>query len=166
MSFQKIVVVKKKIMSYSYFASDELARSLESNTEDDDVCSGSNVYQNAVTSAGERVLREASKSFQSNPDVRTFSALHSNPAAQTGMITGVVQLILPCHTFAQRNGKPGFVQMFIVVDTLAQKLNSDVWRFKIVVWNEQAKYLNIELNRVYRFDHFKMKPVKGLYSSF
>ena len=42
-------------MSYSYFASNELARTLESNTEDDDVLSGSNLYQNAVTSAGGRM---------------------------------------------------------------------------------------------------------------
>ena len=109
-------------MSYLYFASNELARSLESNIEDDDAHSGSNVYQTAVTTAGERMLREASKSFmvsQSNPDVRTFSALHSNPVAQTGTITGAVWLILPYHIFAQRNGRPGFVQTFIVVDTLA-----------------------------------------------
>ena len=151
-------------MSYSYFASDEMARRLESNTEDDDPCSGSNVYQNAVTTTGEHILHEASKSYmksQSNPDIRTFSALHANPAVQTGTITGAVRLILPRHTFTQRNGRPGFVQTFIVVDSFAQRLNSDVWRFKIVVWNEQAKNLNIELNRVYQFDHFKMKPVKG-----
>ena len=55
------------------------------------------------------------------------------------MITGVVRLILPRHMLTQRNGRPGFVQTFIVVDSFAQRLNSDVWRFKIVVWNEQAK---------------------------
>ena len=88
-------------MSYSYFASDELARSLESNNEYDDVRSGSNVYQNTVTSAGERMICEASKSSigsQSNPSVQTFSALDSNPATQTGMITGGVRLNLPRHT--------------------------------------------------------------------
>ena len=81
------------------------------------------------------MIREASKSFigsQSNPGVRTFSALHSNQPAQTGMITGVVWLILPCRMFLQRNGKSGFVQMFIVVDTLEQRLNSEVWSYKIV----------------------------------
>ena len=91
-------------MSYLYFASDELVRCLESNSEDDDVRSGSNVYQNAVTTAGERMFHESSKSFmgsQSNPDVNFFSALHSNPATQTGMITGVVQLILPRYMFTQ-----------------------------------------------------------------
>ena len=151
-------------MSYSYYASDAPARSLESVLEDDAPCSGSNVYQIADTTAGGGLLREASKKFmnlQSNPEFQTFSALHGNRAARTGTITGVVRLILPQHTFTQRNGRPGFVQSFIVVDSYAQRLNSDVWRFKIVVWNEQAKNLNIELNRVYRFDHFKMKPVKG-----
>ena len=50
-------------MSYSYFARDELVRSLESNTEDDVIYLGSNIYQNTVTSAGERMIREAFKSF-------------------------------------------------------------------------------------------------------
>ena len=85
------------------------------------------------------MLHEESKSFQSNPDVRNFSALDSNPAAQTHMVTCIVRLILPCRTLAQRNGWPGFVQTFIVVDTFAQRLNSDVWCYKIVARNEQAK---------------------------
>ena len=62
-------------MNYSYFASDELARSLESNTEDDEARSGSNVYQNAFTTTGECILCEAAKSYmesQSIPDIRTF----------------------------------------------------------------------------------------------
>ena len=106
-------------MSYSYFASDELVRSLEANADDDDddarSCSGrANVNQNTVTTAGNHMLREASKSFHSNPDVQTFSALHLNPAVQTGIITGIVRLILPCRTFTQPNGKSGFVQMFII----------------------------------------------------
>ena len=153
-----------KKTSYSYFASDEMTWRLESNTKDNDPHSGSNVYQNAVTTAGDCILHEASKSdkeSQSNPDVRAFSAPHANPALQTGTITGVVRLIFPRHMFTQRNRRPGFVQMFIVVDSFAQRLNSGVWRFKVVVWNEQAKNLNIELNRVYGFDHLKMKPVKG-----
>ena len=146
-------------MSYSYFVGDELARHLESNTEDDDPCSTSNVYQNVAPIPGDRTLHEASQSFTALNN--TFSALHGNPAMQTGVITGVVHLILPPHSFTQWNGTPGFVQSFIVVDTFAQRLNSGVWRYKIVVWNEQANNLNIEMNRVYRFDHFKMKPVKG-----
>ena len=105
------------------------------------------------------MIHKASKSFTA--PTNTFSVLHSNPAAQTGVITGAVRLILPCCTFTQRNGRPGFVQTFIIVDTLAQRLNSEVWRYKIVAWNEQAKNLNIELNHVYRFAHFKMKSVKG-----
>ena len=44
---------------------------------------------------------------------------------------------------------------------LIKRLNSDVWRYKIVAWNEQAKNLNVETNRVYRFDHVKMNPMKG-----
>ena len=68
---------------------------------------------------------------------------------------------MPLHSFVQRNGLPGTVQSFIVVDALAKRLNSDVWRYKIVAWDEQAKNLNIETNRVYRFEHFKMKPAKG-----
>ena len=111
---------KRDIRTLQEIASDELVRSLESNTEDDDVHSSSNVYKNAVTSAGERVLREASKSFQSNPDVRTFSALHSNPAAQTGMITGVVQLILTHRTFAQNQAFHFFVQRYDEEELTAQ----------------------------------------------
>ena len=52
------------------------------------------------------------------------------------------------------------VQSFIVVDPLAKRLNSDVWRYKIVAWDDQAKNLNIETSRTYRFEHFKMKPTK------
>ena len=146
-------------MSYSYFANEAPTRSLESILEDVAPCSTSNVYQNMTPNPGDRILHEASQSF--NAHTNNFSALHSNPAIQTGIITGVVRLILPPHSFTQRNGKPGNVQSFIVVDTFAQRLNSDVWRYKIVAWNEQAKNLNIETNHMYRFDHFKMKPVKG-----
>ena len=148
-------------MSYSHFASDAPARRLESIIKDDDPCSGSNVYQNIDTTTGD--FMKASKSYmksQSSPVFQTFSALQGNPAVQTGTITGVVQLILPCHMFTQWNGRPGFVQTFIVVNTLAQTLYSDVWCYNIVAWNDQAKNLNIEMNRVYRFAHFKMKSVK------
>ena len=86
-------------MSYSYFVGDELARHLESNTEDDDPCSTSNVYQNVAPIPGDRTLHEASQSFTALNN--TFSALHGNPAMQTGVITGVVHLILPPHSFTQ-----------------------------------------------------------------
>ena len=49
-------------MSYSYFASDELARSLKSIIDDDEAhpCGGrANAYQNAVTTAGDHMLLEA-----------------------------------------------------------------------------------------------------------
>ena len=65
------------------------------------------------------------------------------------------------HTFVRRNGMPSAVQSIIVVDTLAKSLNSDVWRYKIVAWDEQVKTLCVETNRVYRFEHFKMKLAKG-----
>ena len=87
--------------------------------------------------------------------------IFANPALQNGVLTGVVRLIMSPHLFIQRNGLPGTVTSFIIVDTLAKRLNSDVWRYKIVAWDEQAKNLNIETNRVYRFEHFKMKPAKG-----
>ena len=96
--------------------------------------------------------------------LKVFSVLQlytQNSARQNGVITGAVRLILPPHSFTRRNWATGTVQSFIVVDTLAKRLNSDVWRYKIVAWDEQAKNLNIETNRVYRFDHFKMKPMKG-----
>ena len=117
-------------------------------------CGGrANSYQNAVAAARDCVLRKVSKTFirsQSKQNIRTFSAgsinWHDN---------WCYTVMVLWHTFTQRNGKPGFVQMFIVVDTLSQKLNSDVWRYKIVAWNEQAKNLNIEFNHVFRFAHFK-----------
>ena len=96
--------------------------------------------------------------------LKVFSVLQlytQNSARQNGVITGAVRLILPPHSFTRRNGATSTVQSFIVVDTLAKRLNSDVWRYKIVAWDEQAKNLNIETNRVYRFEHFKMKPAKG-----
>ena len=146
-------------MSYSYYGNDELLRSLETNVDDDDAVHSCEGRTNIYTTAGYQLIHEASKCFTAPNN--TFSVLHSNPAAKTGVVTGAVRLILPCRTFTQRNGRPGFVQTFIVVDSLAQRLNSAVWRYKIIVWNEQAKNLNIEMNRVYRFDHFKMKSVKG-----
>ena len=76
------------------------------------------------------------------------------------MITGVVRLILSPHSFVRRNGATGMVQSFIVVDSLAKRQNSDVWRYKIVAWDDQAKNLTVETGRTYRFEHFKMKPTK------
>ena len=151
-------------MSYSYYASAAPTRSLETLLEDVDPCSDSNVYRTADTTAANDVHQSASAKFLdsfSDSAVQSFPALHVNRAARTGTIIGVVQLILPPHTFKQRNGRPGFVQSIIVVDFHAQRLNADVWRYKIVLWNEQAKNLSVELNCTYRFNHFKLKPVKG-----
>ena len=149
-------------MSYSYYTP---TRSLETLLDDVPSCSDSTVYRAAETAAAvDSLLHSASTKFmdsRSDSNVQTFSALPGNRAARTGTVIGDVQLILPLHTFKHRNGRPGFVQSFIVVDKHAQQLNSDVWRYKIVAWNEQAKNLNIEMNRTYRFNHFKMKPVKG-----
>ena len=117
------------------------------------------VYQNKTPVSGERTIHDASQIFFGLCD--NFSVLHTNPTKQNGLLTGVVRLILPPHLFVQRNGVPGMVQSFIVVDSSAKRLNSDVWRYKIVAWNDQAKNLNIETNRVYHFEHFKMKPAKG-----
>ena len=96
---------------------DELARSLETNIDDDDAARSCERRTNVYVTAGDDVIHEASKCLTA--PTNTFSALHSNPAVQTGVITGVVRLILPCCTFTQQNGRPGFVQTFIVVDTLA-----------------------------------------------
>ena len=57
---------------------------------------------NINTTAGNHVIHEATKSFtgsQSNPDVQPLSALHSNLAVQTGVVTGDTQLILPRRRF-------------------------------------------------------------------
>ena len=116
------------------------------------------VYQNKSPIAGNTISDDAAPSFFAQND--KFSALHSNPAKQNGVITGVVRLILEPHSFVRRNGTAGMVQSIIVVDPLAKRLNSDVWRYKIVAWNEQAKNLNIEVGRTYRFEHFKMKSTK------
>ena len=149
-------------MSYSYYTP---TRNLDALLDDVASCSDSTVYRAADTTAAvDSLLHSASTKFiesHSDPGVQSFSALPGNRAARTGTIIGVVQLLLPLHTFKHRNGRAGFVQSFIVVDKHAQRLNSDVWRYKIVAWNEQAKNLNVELNRTYRFNHFKMKPVKG-----
>ena len=160
-------------MNYPYF-DEELARHLESKPEDMDSCSTSTVFQNSSPTSGERVLRDATHVYQntvpSSGDrilrkaTQSFygsSTLHSNPAMRNGIITGSVGLILPLHSFARKNGTTGTVQSFIVVDTLAKRLNSDVWRYKIVAWDEQAKNLSVEQGRTYRFEHFKMKPRKG-----
>ena len=78
----------------------ELARSMETNIEG---------RTNVNTTAGNHVIHEASKSFtgsQSNPGVQPLSALHSNLAVQTGVITGDTPLILPRRRFVPRNGRP------------------------------------------------------------
>ena len=149
-------------MSYSYYTT---PRSLDTLLDDADLCSDSNNYRTAETAAAvDNLLHSVSSKFaesQTDPGVQTFSALHGNRAAKTGTATGVVQLLLPIRTFKHRTGRTGFVRSFIVVDEHAQQLNADVWRYKFVAWNEQAKTLNVELNHTYRFSHFKMKPVKG-----
>ena len=164
-------------MSYSYFANELPNQSLESILEDEKSCPSSIVYQNSVSSSGEgglhdpnhvyqnkipiagdTIIHDASQSFFAQND--KFSSLHSNSAKQNGVITGVVRLILEPHSFVRRNGTAGMVQSFIVVDPLAKRLNSEVWRYKIVVWGDQAKNLNVEVGRTYRFEHFKMKSTK------
>ena len=106
------------------------------------------------------MVNKASTSFAA--PTTTFSALHSNPTAETGVLTGLVSLILPPKSYTRRDGTSGCVQTFIVEDILGRRLNSDVWRYKIIAWGEQAINLNVETNRVYRFEHFKMKPKSGL----
>ena len=99
-------------MSYSYYASAAPTRSLETLLEDVDPCSDSNVYRTADTTAAavDSLIHSASTKFldsHSDPGVQSVSALHGNRAARTGTIIGVVQLILPLHTFKHRNGRPG-----------------------------------------------------------
>ena len=151
-------------MNYSYYAEDAQSQSLEALLENVGSCSNSKAYRPADTAVGSGAHQSASAKFLdslSDSAIQSFPPLHVNRAARTGTIIGVVQLILPPHTFKQRNGRPGFVQSIIVVDFHAQRLNADVWRYKIVFWNEQAKNLSVELNRTYRFNHFKLKSVKG-----
>ena len=119
-------------------------------------CEGrTNVYD---TARG-HVVSKASTNFAA--PTTTFSTLHSNPTAETGVLTGLVSLILPPKSYTRRDGTSGCVQTFIVEDILGRRLNSDVWRYKIIAWGEQAINLNVETNRVYRFEHFKMKPKSG-----
>ena len=111
-------------MSYSYYTP---TQSLETLLDDVPSCSDSNVYRASDTAAAvDSLLHSASTKFidsRSNPSVQTFSALPGNRAARTGTIIGEVELILPLHTLKHRNGRPGFVQSFIVVDSYAQRLN-------------------------------------------
>ena len=142
-------------MNYPYY--DELARHLESKPEDMSSCSTSNVYQNTGHTSGERdathvyqnVVPLSGEHILHNATKNIFSGvpLHANPAMQNGVITGVVRLILPSHSFTRKNGTNGAVQAFIVVDTLAKRMNSAVWRYKIVAWDEQAKNLSVEQGR-------------------
>ena len=81
----------------------ELARSMETNIEGaDGVVRSCEGRTNVNTTAGNHVNHAVSKSFtgsQSNPDVQPLSALHSNLAVQTGVVTGDTQLILPRRRF-------------------------------------------------------------------
>ena len=147
----------------------ELARRLESNIEDAiSSVRPQNVYQNVATLSGERATTHVYQNkalISGNRDTtQSFfspSVLHSNPAKRNGVITGTVRLIFPSHSFTRKNGTTGTIRTFVVADTLAKRMNSDVWRYKIVAWDEQAKNLSVEQGRTYRFEHFKMKPAKG-----
>ena len=176
-------------MNYSYFGGELPNQTLESLLEDVNPCppvyqnsdtelrKSSRVYQNKSPSSGERCqyvpkcIHQKRASIAGNTisddemssfstQTNKFSALHANPAKKNGVITAVVKLILEPHAFTTRNGDDGVVQSIIVIDPLAKRLNSEVWRYKIVVWNEQVKNLNVEVGRTYRFEHFKMKPSK------
>ena len=147
-------------MSFSYYSTNVPAQSLENMLDEGKMDTRTaNVYQNGPPVPGDQILSDATRSIFDNID--NFSKLRVNSARQNGVLTGVVRLIMPPHTFVRQNGDTGTVQSIIVVDTLAKSLNSEVWRYKVVVWNEQAKNLTIETNRVYRFEHFKMKLAKG-----
>ena len=147
-------------MSYSYYSTNVTLQSLENILDEEKMdAHTSNVYQNNAPVPGDQIICDATQSFFDNNN--NFSRLHVNSARQNGVLTGVVRLIMTPHTFVRWNGMPGAVQSIIVVDTLAKSLNSDVWRYKIVAWDEQVKNLSVETNRVYRFEHFKMKLAKG-----
>ena len=147
-------------MSYSYYSTNVPAQSLENILDEGKMdAHTSNVYQNNAPVPGDRILCDATRSIFGT--ISNYSKLRVNSARQNGVLTGVVRLIMPPHTFVRKNGDTGTVQSIIVVDTLAKSLNSEVWRYKIVIWDEQAKNLTIETNRVYRFEHFKMKLAKG-----
>ena len=147
-------------MSFSYYSTNVPAQDLENLLDDEKTdMRTANVYQNEPPVTGDQILIDATQSIFDNID--NFSKMRINSARQNGVLIGVVRLIMPPHTFVRQNGDTGTVQSIIVVDTLAKSLNSEVWRYKIVIWDEQAKNLTIETNRVYRFEHFKMKLAKG-----
>ena len=135
----------------------ELAGRPESNIEEEiSPVRSQNVYQNKTPSSGDR---DTTQSF-----LRVSSTLHSNPAKQIDVITGVVRVILSSNSFVRKNGTTGTVQSFIVVDTLAKRMKSDVWRYKFVAWDEQAKNLSVEQGRTYRFEHMIRQLRKGKFS--
>jgi hypothetical protein len=134
----------------------ELAGRLESNIEEEiSSVRSQNVYQNKTPSSGDR---DTTQSFYGS------STLHSNPAKQIDVITGVVRVILSSYSFVRKNGTTGTVQSFVVVDTLAKNLKSDVWRYKFVAWDEQAKNLPVEQGRTYRFEHMIRQLRTGNFS--
>ena len=95
----------------------ELARSMETNIEGaDGVVRSCEGRTNVNTTAGNHVNHAVSKSFtgsQSNPDVQPLSALHSNLAVQTGVVTGDTQLILHPRRFVPRNGRPDIAKVCV-----------------------------------------------------
>jgi hypothetical protein len=146
-----------KILCDTVEKTNELARRLEANIEE---CIApvqpQNVYQNKAPSSGDRVLHGTTQSFFSPLPLYTQSLQNKN-----AVITGVVRLILSSYSFVRKDGTPGAVQSVLVVDTLAKRLKSDVYRYKFVVWDEQAKYVPVEKGRTYRFEHFKRQQWSG-----
>ena len=89
--------------------------------------------------------------------VQTNLGIYFPQAVRNGSLNGVVSVILPSRLFLYPNGDAGLLQNFVVLDELAKKLGSSIWRYNITAWNEQAENLNVMTNRTYRFYKYKLK---------
>ena len=81
---------------------------------------------------------------------------------KTDVVDGVVNNIFPLHLIMEApvDGSSSWVEGFIIVNELVQTFGHTLGRYKINAWKEQAKKLNVEERRYYRFTQWKIKRYK------
>ena len=79
------------------------------------------------------------------------------------MLTGLVSVIFPPKTYNRRDVTCNCIRSFIVEDIFERsQKNPDAFRYKVTAWGDQARNLTVEINKIYRFENFKVKPKRGL----
>ena len=93
---------------------------------------------------------------------QTLSFLHDQNRCSSSIMyvtmSGKNSHIFSAKQFTFKDGRPGVVQSFIIVDETAHELGHEVWTFKITAWNNNVSKLNIIQNKTYTVSKCKIKP--------